>query len=731
MLPVMDGTEEISPGEPATAGIAPPLKTRVFVGRTRELAEMRAALDDGASGEGSLFLVSGDAGIGKTLLAREIARTAGPYQFRVLWGRCHEGAGIPPYWPWIQILRGAAGSRSVPPPPDAARLAAQLTADAAPRYAPLPASGFEGDRFWLTSSLVDFFRQISTAKPTLLILDDLQWADILSLVVLEFLAGELASSSLVVVGIFRELEVHIDPNRRHMFGKLARFGHSLPLRGLRRCEVEEHIIRRYGLSLSSEVIQTVCELTCGNPRFIDEILRLLLSEASAGQPQYGSGRHLAVPEGIRAAIRRCLEPLTPQARDVISIAAAMGGEPSLAALEIVTGLSEQAMLELLAHPAIRQIMHPDERAPGHFRFSPPIVAEALYDDLDNVRRVQLQRSIGDALDGLTPARGEHAASETIDHSVLCPPSNARRAVQRRGEPAMQALARALPDPALGGRHITGGPGEIAHQEGDAPRCSLVASKAGVSLQGQPGLLGAIVQSCPTAPPLPTGEPAAAISTPNGSRLGFPHKPAREEVQPPESVFRQEGEYWTIAYAGTTVRLRDTKGFRFLARLLARPQVEVHVADLSCVASDAIHKPGAEAERRRHLQADLTIRRMGDAGQLLDARAKAAYKSRLQDLHEDLQEARDLNNGERAALVKQEIDAITHELASAVGLGGRDRKAASAAERARVNVTRTIRAAIDKIGQVNPTLGQHLSISVKTGAFCSYSPDHEVRHTWCL
>ena len=106
---MMDETEATWLGEPGTAGFRRFNRGRAFVGRTRELAELRAALDGGASGEGSFFLVSGEAGIGKTRLAREIARVAGRESFRVFWGRCHEDEAVPPYWPWIQILRAACG----------------------------------------------------------------------------------------------------------------------------------------------------------------------------------------------------------------------------------------------------------------------------------------------------------------------------------------------------------------------------------------------------------------------------------------------------------------------------------------------------------------------------------------------------------------------------------------------------------------------------------------------
>jgi hypothetical protein len=123
--------------------------------------------------------------------------------------------------------------------------------------------------------------------------------------------------------------------------------------------------------------------------------------------------------------------------------------------------------------------------------------------------------------------------------------------------------------------------------------------------------------------------------------------------------------------------------------------------------------------------------LGDAGELLDARAKAEYKSRLEDLRAELDEAESFNDPVRATRIREEIDFIVSELARAVGLGGRDRRAASHAERARLNATRAIKAALDNIARNHPSLGRHLRSTIKTGRYCSYSPDPRVPVDWKL
>jgi len=183
-----------------------------------------------------------------------------------------------------------------------------------------------------------------------------------------------------------------------------------------------------------------------------------------------------------------------------------------------------------------------------------------------------------------------------------------------------------------------------------------------------------------------------------------------------ALFRQEGEFWTIAFEGAAFRLRDTKGLHQIAALLRQPGRELHALDLVAV------QPGEDEAPRPP---------GGDAGPILDAQAKAQYRERLEELADELQEAERFNDRERLARATEERAALARELAGAVGLGGRDRKAASDAERARVNVTRSVKAALERIGEHSPALGRHLEATLRTGQFCSYVPDPRVLVRWEL
>ena len=134
---------------------------------------------------------------------------------------------------------------------------------------------------------------------------------------------------------------------------------------------------------------------------------------------------------------------------------------------------------------------------------------------------------------------------------------------------------------------------------------------------------------------------------------------------------------------------------------------------------------------RAAQSDLAVGRMGDAGEMLDAQAKASYKRRTAELREQLEEARELNQLELVDRLEDEIETLGRELSRAVGLGGRDRRAGSASERARINVTRAIKIALERIAEHNPALATLLTSSIRTGTFCSYTPDSRLPASWQL
>lgn len=197
-----------------------------------------------------------------------------------------------------------------------------------------------------------------------------------------------------------------------------------------------------------------------------------------------------------------------------------------------------------------------------------------------------------------------------------------------------------------------------------------------------------------------------------------------------NFFRREGDYWTIEFDNDAFRLRDSKGLRYLAQLLASPNREFLALELVTAGSGSrsIRPPGT-ADRDRidsGLQGS-----PGRGDELLDVEATSAYRRRLEELQDELEEAERRSDSERAARAGSEMEFLTRELARAVGLGGKGRRAPSDAERARVNVTKAIRASVARIDAHSRSLGRHLASTIRTGTFCSYSPDPRAPAAWRL
>jgi tetratricopeptide (TPR) repeat protein len=193
----------------------------------------------------------------------------------------------------------------------------------------------------------------------------------------------------------------------------------------------------------------------------------------------------------------------------------------------------------------------------------------------------------------------------------------------------------------------------------------------------------------------------------------------------DMVFRREGEFWTIVWHGKTIRLRDAKGLRYVAYLLAHPGHQIHVHDLITVvegsavdtqSQDAAHSDGLEI-----------VRDIGGRDSALDPRARSEYGARLRELRIELDEAERFNDSGRAGRLRAEIDLVSGELTAGLGR----RASSDNAERARSMVSKRIRATLDKINDEDPALGRHFATSIKTGYFCAYLPDPEHKIAWQL
>jgi tetratricopeptide (TPR) repeat protein len=450
-----------------------PTPAGVFVGRQRELAVLQRALEDLAAGRGSLVLLSGEGGIGKSRLAEEAAARAAEQGVRVVSGRCWEFGGAPAYRPWAQCLRALA--RDVAPSTLNAHLGsgaadiAQVVPELRELFGdlrPVPSTDPDGARFRLFDAVAAFLRNASTAKPIVLVLEDLHAADAPSLLLLQFIARELSGTRVLVIATRRDG----DRASSEAFGPtLAALGrtegfHDLALVGLDRQEVAQLVEASGGIDASEAMVDAIHERTDGHPFFVAEIVRLLVSR----------GRLDGLPQGVRAAVAQRLDLLSEDCREVLAVASVVGREFGADVLAGATGLGSATLLDLMAEAVVAKSLLEVPGAPGRFRFAHALVAEVLYAELAADRRMRLHRRVGEALEAINAAEVERHLVELTRHFSLAAPTGtttkaidyATRAARRASDELAYEEAVRLYETALDAHELA--PGADA-----ATRCELL------------------------------------------------------------------------------------------------------------------------------------------------------------------------------------------------------------------------------------------------------------------
>ncbi len=205
----------------------------------------------------------------------------------------------------------------------------------------------------------------------------------------------------------------------------------------------------------------------------------------------------------------------------------------------------------------------------------------------------------------------------------------------------------------------------------------------------------------------------------------PHDRLVNDAEPATAVvFTLDGDIRTVRFLGETTRLPDLKGFRYIERLLTNPGREIHVLDMVAVERGSLPRGHAFDPGRDELP-DATDRALP----VIDDAARAAYRRRLAEVDDDIDEATRLNDPGRVELAQRDRDYLIAELTSAVGLGGRARSTGGTAERARSSVTRSLRYALKRLAEHQPALAAHLENGIHTGMYCMYRPDPIAPLSW--
>ena len=430
-----------------------PTEGDTFVGRLRELETLCSALDLATMGQGRIIMVAGEPGIGKTRIAQELASLAPQRGAAVLWGHCHEEAGAPSYWPWVQIIRAALRTALARQVLEGLGSGAGDIADIVPEiHALLP--GIEPParledaaqaRFRMFDSIRQFIASLSGQQAILIVLDDLHWADAPSLRLLEFLAPEIAANKVMVVGTYRPTELSRQHPLSDTLGGLARARHvaRLDLGGLNAEEVRAFITDATGAQPPEWLSQSLHRQTEGNPLFLREIVRFLehqgLFRTDRATPLAALPPTLRIPEGVREVIGRRLNLLSGRCNETLALAAVIGRDFSHDLLLRATGGDEQALDEVLDEALGAHIIQ--ETTPRHYQFAHNLIRMALYDELRPARRRQLHQAAGKALEALRYTDGGAALPELARHFLAA--GDAHRTIEyarQAGERAEALLA---------------------------------------------------------------------------------------------------------------------------------------------------------------------------------------------------------------------------------------------------------------------------------------------------
>lgn len=425
-----------------------PFTNGVFVGREREMAILRANLEDAFAGCGRLVLLIGEAGIGKTRTASELTTHARMRGARVFSGRCYEGEGAPPFWPWIQVvrsylrdcdletLRADLGTGAV----DIAEVLPEVrTRLAALPPAPTLTSAHAQFRFF--DSFTTFLKNVARRQTLVLTLDDLHWADTSSLCLLQFLVRELNDAPLLIIGMCRDMELEFRHPLRQTLGELARESESqtIQLRGLTEREVASFIQSTTGLLPEETLISAVHQQTEGNPFFLTEVARLLASEgyhSPIPPPQSISG--LPIPQRVFDVLSRRLARLSEGCLRVLALASVIGREFALEVLARASDLSRAQILQALEEALVAQVITADRRMKGCYTFTHALVRETLYSGLTLTQRVAFHRQVGEALDNLYGVYPTPPLAEIAHHFFVAAQSG--MAVEKAIAYAMRAGA---------------------------------------------------------------------------------------------------------------------------------------------------------------------------------------------------------------------------------------------------------------------------------------------------
>ncbi len=471
-----------------------------FVGRREELDALKASFENALSGQGSLVMLVGEPGIGKTRLAEEFAVYARLRGAQVLAGRSYEGAVELPYFPFAEALRQYVRARPEPElrrelgagAPEVADLVSEIRRRL-PDVPPSPPLQGEAERLRLFDSVTSFLQSAAAASPLVLHLDDLHWADKPSLLLLRYLARNLAGVRLLVLGTYRDVEL----DRTHPLAELLpALRHDTAFRRILLRGLPENEVLAFVTALADDApdedtrarrtvfAKALHEETEGNPFFLGEVIAHLVE---SGKLTWEEGRwtsrvtsvsELGIPEGVREVVGRRLSAMSPVCNELLTVASAMPAGFTWEVVRKLCSADEVALLDALDEAVAARLLRErkDERQP-RYEFTHALIRQTLYEELSAPRRVLLHRRIGERLEAIHGAASAPLVELAYHFFQAAPGGDVAKAVRYAMSAGERAASLAAYEEAAGHFDRALQALDLAPAQDPALRCDVLLALA--------------------------------------------------------------------------------------------------------------------------------------------------------------------------------------------------------------------------------------------------------------
>jgi DNA-binding SARP family transcriptional activator len=425
-----------------------------LIGRAGELAQLEEEWELACreARSGRLVLLAGDAGIGKTTLTADVARRVHEEGAIVLAGRSPRETVVP-YQPILEALRHWALNASLSDlratareyGSELARLIPELRRRA-PDLPPPPADEPDTERYRLFEAVVGLLTELSRSAPVLLVLDDLQWADRPTLLLLRHLARAASPARVLILAAYRSTERGDTFNNSLIELLRDRLASQMDIGGLSESDTAELVRLRAGETPSRSFARALYEETEGNPFFVEEIVRHLLEAGvHAGSATASELQSFGLPEGVKEVIAWRLGRLEPPAIELLRVAAVLGRDVDAALLERVVLLAEEDFLSALEEALAAGLLVESDENPDSYVFSHALIRETLYEGMSIPRRARIHKRVGEAIEATQGRRQGRYLPELAHHFTrgVADEEDAEEAIAyalRAGEQATTMLA---------------------------------------------------------------------------------------------------------------------------------------------------------------------------------------------------------------------------------------------------------------------------------------------------